>query len=714
MYRMGAIVFLLVAIVPLLHSTSFFGHASMPMRPVSGGFIPERPNGIVLDRRQSDSPTAVCKRWAQMSTVVNGTLYLYGGQATETESQKTDTWNNNFLSLDLTESWQISTPRLTGLPQPSGPPNISLGALWNSYDSLFVYGGQFSDSPPEEPSAFSLWEYDIAESVWNEHSDPVTSKGVSAPSDGDKVQRAAEGAAVSVPSLGKAFYFGGHLDGYTTEGWSQSIARVYLQSLLEYTFPGYANPQVDALHSSDAPAEGIYRNITEGGLQAEAGFTKRADGLLIYVPGFGDDGILVALAGGTNESYTQMNTVNVYDIAKSSWYTQATSGETPNIRVNPCAAAVAAPDGSSTNIYMFAGQNLIPYGNQTQYDDMWILTLPAFAWIKVDQTGQSVPQGRAGATCNAWDGQMIMVGGYTGPNTLSCETPGIYVYDMSNLQWVNQFTAISGTSSPDTTAALAADGSNSDASNNPLNQQPAQRFNETSVGGLQGSYGYQVPDPVISVVGGGRTGGATITGPINSATAGPLSTGKPITYTVTNSTNNGANSNNGNGGNSGPNIGAIVAGTIAGVLFIVACYLAFCAYVYRRQLQLYKRHVEMSQAQARGEKMPAIPGLLSTHASTGKKTPSDSSYMRGEGHNDSPWLTTTTTSEGRSSHHRSDSGGASAKATTGTGAPGGYASLRRNSEASDGADEDLLAGREPTFVGVMLNPRRSLRVINRD
>lgn len=71
MYRLGAIVFLLVAVVPLLHSTSFFGHASMPMQPVSGGVIPEHTvtDGIVLDRRQSDSPTAVCKRWAQMSAV---------------------------------------------------------------------------------------------------------------------------------------------------------------------------------------------------------------------------------------------------------------------------------------------------------------------------------------------------------------------------------------------------------------------------------------------------------------------------------------------------------------------------------------------------------------------------------------------------------------------------------------------------------------------
>jgi hypothetical protein len=48
-----------------------------------------------------------------------------------------------------------------------------------------------------------------------------------------------------------------------------------------------------------------------------------------------------------------MNTVNVYDIATSSWYLQTTAGPTPKIRVNPCAVVAAAADGSSYNIYMF-------------------------------------------------------------------------------------------------------------------------------------------------------------------------------------------------------------------------------------------------------------------------------------------------------------------------------------------------------------------------
>jgi len=43
-------------------------------------------------------------------------------------------------------------------------------------------------------------------------------------------------------------------------------------------------------------------------------------------------------------SQQQMNIVDVYDIATSTWYKQATSGSIPNMRVNPCAVVAAAPE----------------------------------------------------------------------------------------------------------------------------------------------------------------------------------------------------------------------------------------------------------------------------------------------------------------------------------------------------------------------------------
>ncbi|OQN99803.1 hypothetical protein B0A48_14573 [Cryoendolithus antarcticus] len=735
MYRLGGLAFILALAFPMLQSTGFLGQSALPVQPVDAGVIPVTARshaGVDLSRRD-DSPTDVCFRWAQQSAVVNGTLYLYGGQASTSEGQTENTWNNDFLTLDLTKSWDIGTPSLTGLPQPSGPPAVALGTLWSSHESLFLYGGQVSWKPIVKPGPYATWEYSIPDQQWIEHSNPKTSSGKSAPSNNDPVQGASEGASISVPSLGRGFYFGGHLDEYTTQSWANYIPRQYLQSLLEFTFPDRANPQVDALsNGQNAGSDGNYRNVTEGGLQSKAGFTDRADGILVYVPGFGDEGILIAMAGGTNETYTQMNNVDVYDIAKSEWYKQSTAGPTPTMRVNPCAGVAAAPDGSSYNIYMFGGQNLIPYGNQSQFDDMWILTVPSFTWIQVDMSKQSVPYGRSGHTCNVWNGQMVMVGGYVGTQ-LTCESPGIYVFDMSNLAWVQKYTAISAgsasgsdTSSSASSAAsgtAAADSSSPSASsfvstgaNNPFNQQAAQLFNGTSQGGLEGSYGYSVPAAVISVIGGGPTGGATITTPAASATAGPMATGKPITYTVTDSSgatvtetaapgspNSGQAASNNK--KSGPNIAAIVAGVIAGLLFIAVCYLLFCTYVYRKQLALYKHHVEMAQRQARGEKTPAIPGLLASDQAS--KSSSDRRRMDMGGYYKNSEEASRVESGSKYSSQPQTLVG---QGNSGGGSGAGYQSLRRESSE----DEDLLGGREPTFVGVLLNPRRSLRVVNKD
>lgn len=250
-------------------------------------------------------------------------MYIFGGRSSTRADQDSDTWStskypftadatsllirlidNHFLQLDLTESWQISSPSLIGLDEPSDLPAVANGYLWNSYDSLFLYGGQFSDAPETSPVPFVLWEYDVQSSEWEEHPEPITSAGENA-EDGDKpVQRSSEGAGVNVASIGRGWYFGGHLDGYTTVGWSQSTPRVYLKSLIEYTFPGRTNDALQSLDDGEAAGEdGVWRNITEGGIQDAAGFTERADGLLVYVPGFGEEGILLGLAGGTDSTF---------------------------------------------------------------------------------------------------------------------------------------------------------------------------------------------------------------------------------------------------------------------------------------------------------------------------------------------------------------------------------------------------------------------------
>ncbi len=68
MYQFGAMLLLLGAIVPLLRSTSFFGHgAVLPIQQAEAGVIPhEAMSNIGPDfSKRADSPTNICFRWAQ-------------------------------------------------------------------------------------------------------------------------------------------------------------------------------------------------------------------------------------------------------------------------------------------------------------------------------------------------------------------------------------------------------------------------------------------------------------------------------------------------------------------------------------------------------------------------------------------------------------------------------------------------------------------------
>lgn len=358
----------------------------------------------------------------------------------------------------------------------------------------------------------------------------------------------------------------------------------------------------------------------------------------------------------------------ILTFANSMWYKQGTAGTTPKIRVNPCAVVAAAADGTSYNVYMHGGQNLQPADAQTQLDDMWILSLPSFTWIKVDTGGQSVPPARAGHTCNIWDGQMVVVGGYMPSTEITCDSPGIYVFNTSSLEWVQTFSPIS------------------DKVANPQSKQLSQLDDDLS---LPGSYGYSVPDAVQKAIGGGPAGGATLTVPVASATAGPLATGKPRTYDIQGGPNGSGykgfgNSNENNNGGSGNNNKtktiAIAVGVVAGVLALVVVYLAVCAFLYRKQLRQYQEFMEAERAEK------ARNAMSNTASNTSSGGPTSRSGGR------------------RGDYHAVDSG-----YNSGSGRESGE---KANPVLKDSTD-DLLAGQEPTFVGIMLHPRRSLRVVNR-
>ena len=222
--RLMMLALVLLVTVPLLYDTPLLGKAGPSIIGAKAGLIrrtgPQKKDFVdgKLVTRQAITDTDVCNRWSQQSALVNGTIYLYGGHTTTTAEQTSNTWNNDFLTLDVTKSWNISSPVIAGLPQPSGPPPVSNGYLWNSYDALYLYGGEYSSDPTAIPSPYSLWQYDIAGSKWTETQNPKTSAGNNSDGGNQPVLGSAEGAGLSVPELGRGFYFAGHQDPYTTPG----------------------------------------------------------------------------------------------------------------------------------------------------------------------------------------------------------------------------------------------------------------------------------------------------------------------------------------------------------------------------------------------------------------------------------------------------------------------------------------------------------------
>lgn len=311
LYRLTILALLTLISIPLFFDISMVGGPRQSIIGAKAGIIKrstslQPPTRNRFLGRREDTSTDVCNRWGHQSALVNGTIYVYGGHASQEQDQGTkNTWTNDFFSMDVTKDFQISSPSLKGLPKPPAEvPAVANAYLWQSSDTLYLYGGEVSDNPRAYPKAFSFWAYDIQSGEWTEHNDPKTSAGNNSAEGNQPVQRASEGAGISVPSLGRGYYFAGHLDAYNTPGWQLWIERVYLKSMIEYTFPGHTNDGVQSLSDGEkAGDDGVWRNITQGGIQDTHAFTNRADSAMVYVPGFGDQGILLSLGGGISDHY---------------------------------------------------------------------------------------------------------------------------------------------------------------------------------------------------------------------------------------------------------------------------------------------------------------------------------------------------------------------------------------------------------------------------
>ena len=131
-------------------------------------------------------------------------------------------------------------------------------------------------------------------------------------------------------------------------------------------------------------------------------------------------------------------------------FTVTATGEIPISRAHMCSTISPSPDDSSFQMTIYGGWHL---GNQRAYEDVYVLTIPAFQWIKVPDKGNQENQlpgkgiGRYEHTCQLYgDRQMVVLGGLLTfgnerQNNVSCDKShaAIRVLDTTTFEWQNKF-----------------------------------------------------------------------------------------------------------------------------------------------------------------------------------------------------------------------------------------------------------------------------------
>ena len=187
--------------------------------------------------------------------------------------------------------------------------------------------------------------------------------------------RASNGAVAQLDRGGTGYFLGGIIDN-TTDTRFEGLADSY--EVLGDSFLQF-NPSTGFTNSSIPSLEPV------------------AKGNLIHIPELGKAGVLIFLAGITgpkgkvvDRKYPDitarpLSMVHVYDIANNQWYKQETSGSSPAPRISACTVVVAAQDKTSWSIVMYGGASEKAHGDV--YGDTWVLTVPSFQWVKVDDRG---------------------------------------------------------------------------------------------------------------------------------------------------------------------------------------------------------------------------------------------------------------------------------------------------------------------------------------
>ena len=180
--------------------------------------------------------------------------------------------------------------------------------------------------------------------------------------------------------------------------------------------------------------------------------TWRAEGGLVWVP-TSTTGILVAIGGvakpadvnfespqdNATQSMTFLQEFPVYDVGSRQWSVQPLN---PSSQVPPkplaqfCTTVASSADGSHHEIFVYGGWD--SNGGEAQ-EDVWILTVPSFTWIKATPSGRQGTARQDHICVSPYPDQMIVIGGTGTSEAVPSFNNSVDVFNLNTFNWTGTY-----------------------------------------------------------------------------------------------------------------------------------------------------------------------------------------------------------------------------------------------------------------------------------
>jgi len=351
----------------------------------------------------------------------------------------------------MTTDWNNETVTIQSIPKPTGVPDLVKAGLWYDHNRNLLYlgfAGRASYINNETNAIPTPWP----PGVWQfrpdgDASGPFNTTIASTDALWDFMIR---------PCSGVISYGAGK--GYVLHGASS---------------PDPRDDQVPAIGGMivfDYTTETILNN-TITGTHFDGGIHM---GGMLYLPNYGAEGIFIVIGGeDQNLHLLPMNVSSIYDPSTGKWYQQPLTGDVPNPRKAHCISGAYSMNGtfemlvlspflhgvfiysSQCASFLYGGWSGRATSANMPFDEIHILTLPAFQWYKVQYPPLNP---RHTVTCHSvGGGQILTIGGLNSDNTepdpdvylnvFEGHDPfaqGLNVFDLSTLWWKDQYTANPG------------------------------------------------------------------------------------------------------------------------------------------------------------------------------------------------------------------------------------------------------------------------------